>query len=216
MASRLRDHVRVPSVLDAARLAVLWVALLAPAHVHAKAHLWRISEVYSNADGTIQFIELNECCGSNQERNLDVTSITSNANTYLFPNDLPLFPFTAFAYVLIATADFAALPGAPTPDYIIPDNFFDPSGDLVTYVGGLDEMVLPPGALPTDGTTSLHRDINTGVLTPGPNSPTNFSGVMGSVSLPSAVPGVAPWLLAPMLVGASGWKVLRRRNRREG
>ena len=58
--------------------------------------------------------------------------------------------------------------------------------------------------------TSLHRDISTGVLTPGVNSPTSFPNNVGSVVAPSNVPGPAPWLLAPMLVGAAAWAEKRR------
>jgi len=29
----------------------------------AGSHSWRVSEIFSNASGSIQFIELKECCG---------------------------------------------------------------------------------------------------------------------------------------------------------
>lgn len=193
-------------------LGICFLFAVAAGSAHAKAHLWRISEIFSNADGTIQFIELNECCGSAGEILLTNASLTSNANTYQFPNDLAFFPGTAFGWLLIATADFAALPNAPTPDYIIPDNFFDPAGDTVTYVGGADAAVLAPGALPTDGLHSFVRDIETGVLTVEVNSPRNYPGDSGSVMPPAPVATGTPWLLATMMLVAGSAALLRLRG----
>lgn len=195
---------RRPASATAALLVhvVLFCTLLVPGVVEAKAHLWRISEIFSNADGTVQFIELHECCGSLNEYNLTATTLTSDANVYAFPANLPFIASTANGWVLIATADFAALPGAPTPDYIIPANFFDPNGDTITYVGGPDTAVLAVGALPTDGLHAFARDITSGALTVAVNSPTNFPGVSGSVSPPPPVPLAAPWLLGSVLACA--------------
>lgn len=187
------------------------VAALATAPAAAKNHLWKFSEFYSNADGTIQFIEMQECCGSDEEVELSGADISSNANSYDFPNDL-VGP-TANTWMLIATAGFAALPGAPTPDYIIPDNFFDPAGDTLRYRGSFDIVALAPGVLPTDGTQSLERVWPSTVLTPIVNSPTNFAGVSGSVGLPAVF--TAPPLLvlgAGLLAGAFA---LARRGRTE-
>ena len=68
------------------------------------------------------------------------TSIVCNAHTYPFPNNL-VGP-TAHRWILIATQSFAALPGAPTPDYIIPEHFFDPTGDTLRYRFGTDIVML--------------------------------------------------------------------------
>jgi hypothetical protein len=38
--------------------------LLGSAPAFSGVHLWRVKEIFSNADGTIQFIELATCCGS--------------------------------------------------------------------------------------------------------------------------------------------------------
>ena len=108
-------------------LAVIAILFAAPGQ--AKNHLWKFSELYSNSDGTIQFIEMQECCGSDVEVEMSTADITTNSGTYSFPNDLS--GPTANTRILIATAGFAALPGAPTPDYVIPDRFFEPTGDEV-------------------------------------------------------------------------------------
>ena len=81
----------------------LAIVLLVPTAVSAKNHLWRFTEIYSNADGTLQFIEMQECCGSDVETRMASTSITSNTATYAFPNHLT--GPTAFRWLLIATQD---------------------------------------------------------------------------------------------------------------
>ena len=67
------------------------------------------------------------------------------------------------------------------PDFEIPVNFFDPSGDELTFVGTIDPSVTFSN-LPTDGTGSLHYPHlfnNNGVS--GVNSPTNYLGISGSI-----------------------------------
>lgn len=145
--------------------------------LYAGGHTWYINEVFSNADGTVQFVELQECCGGNNEVMIfgrDVLSAQTGLS-YIFPVNIGCINCTANAYLLLGTAGYAALPGAPAPDFMIPDNFFDKNGDTLTYsVYAPNTMVF--GALVMDGLTSTQRD---GSLTP--NSPTNFAGVTGTV-----------------------------------
>ncbi len=148
----------------------------------AGSHLWRFRELFSNADGTVQFIEMQECCGGDAEQGLKGLCVTSESTgkMFTFPRDLD-WP-TTFKHLLLATADFAARPGAPTPDFIIPDGFFDPTGDLLRYsVYFKAERPFGPGVVPTDGLHSATFDLTTGVATTGVNSPTNFLGETGSV-----------------------------------
>lgn len=183
---------------------------------HAKNHLWRFTEFFSNADGTIQFIEMQECCGSDVEVQMGSTSITSNASTYNFPNNL--VGLTAHRWVLIATAGFAALPGAPTPDYIMPAGFFDPAGDTLRYRGTTDLVVLAPGALPLDGVNAIDRDITNGDLSVAVNSPINFAGETGSVTVPGPVevPIGSPWPGAVLVLAVGATLLALRRRRLSG
>lgn len=192
-------------------LAVAVASILPAAVAEAKSHLWRFNEFYSNADGTIQFIEMQECCGEDDETNTAnawIDTLGPNFNFFSLGTDLngP----TGNRQFLIATAGFAALPGAPTPDFIMPDAFFDPiAGDTVRYRSVNDQVVIPSGTMPTDGTLSIDRDLNVAV-----NSPTNFAGVTGSVSLP-AVPSLAPTgiaalMLASLATGLAGLASFRR------
>jgi hypothetical protein len=159
-------------------LALCFAAAVLPQPALAKSHLWKFTEVFSNADGSVQFIEMFvfDPAGT-AEIQLAGFPLTSNENTFIFPNNLPN-QNTFHTWILIATPAFAALPGAPAPDYVIPAGFFDPQGDELRYRTALDILPLPPGAVPTDGLTSYLRNGST-----APNSPTNFAGVEGSVDV---------------------------------
>ena len=165
-------------MLGAASLGLLG---LAGPPAMAGSHSWRINEVFSNADGTIQFIELKECCGLPNEIGIGNKWVSSQAtgNSFVFPSNLPPNS-TANKHLLLATAGFAALPGAPTPDYIIPAGFFAIKVDTLDY-WFYDTFTFGPGELPTDCITSLH-DGGGGPNFTGPNSPTNFNDETGSIN----------------------------------
>ncbi len=148
----------------------------------AASHSWRVNEVFSNADGTIQFIELKECCGFAAENAVGLKRIVSQAtgNVYVIPGNVA--GSTAAKSLLFATAGYAAL-GGPQPDFPLnplPDGFFDVTGDTVRY--GIN----PPanqysffnfGAVPTDGCNSMN---STGPAV-ATNTPKNFSNATGTV-----------------------------------
>src|SRR6478736_6548296 len=72
-------------------LSVLAVALALPAT--ASFHTFAIQQLYSNADGSIQFIVLKEAAGENGQQFLTGHAITSTQggtqHKFTFPNDLP-------------------------------------------------------------------------------------------------------------------------------
>ncbi len=179
----------------------------------AGSHLWRINEAFSNSDGTIQFIEMMECCGAASETALFGKWVLSDttANQFDFPANLT--GNTANRHLLLATSGFAALPGAPTPDHIIPDGFFSTSADTLTYwMYPAATMTFAVGALPLDGINALNADGTTGV-----NSPTNYAGDSGSVDASGVpVPTVNEWgmLVTAMLLLAAGTIILARRGAR--
>ncbi|HVX15009.1 MAG TPA: DUF4214 domain-containing protein [Pirellulales bacterium] len=147
-------------------------------------HLWKIDQVFSSADGKVQFIELHD--PADGENHTGGHTITSNENTFTFPANLPT-DATANQHFLIATADYAALPGAVTPDYIIPDNFFNPAGDTLDYAD-VDEFTFTAAQMPTDGVNSLMRDFNTFALSTGHNSETDLAGQTGSITASATQP----------------------------
>jgi hypothetical protein len=184
----------------------LLTTLLASSPAPAPAsHLWIVNELFSNVDGTIQFIELHECCGSATETQLSGKNVFSQSHSYTFSSNLT--GNTAHRYLLLATAGFAALSGAPTPDYIIPDNFFSINGDsLRWFVYPNATVSFTAGQLPLDGVSSLNHDLTTGV-----NSPTNWAGQSGSIAVTGAPALPLTWLVT-LVAGAAlvGWLTLRR------
>lgn len=146
-------------------------------------HLYDISEVFSNADGTVQFIELRVGASNGESfwTGHDIT-VTQNGvtHTFTFPTDLPSTQ-TANTSVLLATQGFAKL-GVVTPNYIIPDGFLFQGNGQVNFAG-VD--VFNYSNLPTNGTSSLGVG---GAV--GTNSPTNFAGQTGSVTVPATGPNV--------------------------
>lgn len=196
-------------------LRALAILLFTAAAAHAGSHTWDIVEVFSDADGTVQFIELQEPNGATSENGIGLMAITTDANSY--PMNAGFMPgSTAFKSFLIATPDFAALPGAPTPDVVLPPLmlpfFFSTSGDTIVYGPNYDIFTFTGGELPTDGVTSLNRDGSTGI-----NSPTNYNGDTGSidVGLPP-VPATSTWGLIGLALTllVAGSMALRRADRR--
>jgi hypothetical protein len=180
---------------------------------------WDVNEVFSNADGTIQFIEFFEANNQDGQRSFDgkpLKTFVSGAgpndplDVHTFNDDLPS-NFTAGTFALVATQGFASLPGAVQPDFVMPDGFIDTSVVVELELGNIDEFMFSLGDIPTDGINSLHR---TG--TPiGLNSPTNFAGDTGSIDLPEAAP-TALGVAALTCLVALRWRGARPSRRRPG
>ena len=162
----------------------------------AEFHTFQIEQIYTNADGTVQYVVLHEVAGNPYENYLSGHDLTATSGgvtkTFTFPNDLPGASMggygmpggnTAFKRVLIATLGFKAL-GIVMPDYIIPNGFIPLANGTLNYAGVDLVSYPPPAALPTDGTNAINRS---GAIIQ--NVATNFAGVSGSVSAapPSAI-----------------------------
>ena len=153
----------------------------------ATFHFWQISEVYSNADGTVQFIELHTTVDNQEGTPGQIIRASQGFSThdFVFPSITP-FP-TRQHSLLLATAAFASLPGAVLPDFTLDDGFlFSPDG-IVDFIGANS---LTYDCLPTEGTMSLHCLANNGTsctaASIGPNSPTNYAGETGSIDASSS------------------------------
>ncbi len=150
-------------------------------------HLWEIKEVFSNADGSVQYAELTTT--SPNERSLTGHQIvaTSDGNPVTFTFGSDLSGSTANRSLLIATPGFAALPGAVPPDYVLPCGpFFDPTAASITInFVGVDSWTFAGAVLPKDGTNSLVDQNPIGVpnLMVLPSSPANFAGQVGALAL---------------------------------
>jgi hypothetical protein len=153
----------------------------------AAFHLWKIDEVYSNASGSVQFIELSASTNGGQQF-VNGQTLKSNGHTFSFTANLP--SDTTNKHFLLATPGYFALTGVPTADYNLGvNNFFNVNGDTINYAGGINTLAFTAGQLPTNGLNSLNRDYNAGptTFTVGSNSPTDFTGTAGSVIKPGDV-----------------------------
>jgi hypothetical protein len=170
-------------------LQVFLVILSLSGNAQASFHLWQITQLYSNADGTVQYIELQALASGQQFlTGHGVTSTQgSSTHTYTFTQPLPGDTavttggggyygggmVTSYMTLLIGTQGFAAL-NVVTPDYIVPNGFLFSTNGTVTWGEGADAFSY--ASLPTDGRFALNRD---GSMTT--NAPMNFNGQMGTI-----------------------------------
>jgi hypothetical protein len=185
------------------RLRSLLATFLALVAFEADAdfHLWTMNELYSSADGSVQFLEISALAGGQQflAGHTLVASSGGVSRSFTFPANLP--GDTAGRRMLIGTQAFAAL-AVVAPDYVVPDGFFFQGGGAINFAEFSDTWSHP--ALPADGTLSLGRDGATAV-----NSPRNFAGQTGTVVVAPAPPALnfqALWWNAPA-DSESGWGV---------
>lgn len=161
-------------------------ALLVSERANASFHLWEISEVYSNADGSVQYIELTTTAASqNQVGGEDIVVTTSlGVTTFTFGTDTP--SATANKHLLIANEGYTELSGVVPPDYVLDsaagERFFDPAAANVTvnFVDA-DTVTFAGSLVPTNGSDSLHFT-TAGVASVDAASPTNFAGEVGTMS----------------------------------
>ena len=156
--------------------ALLLLSLLAiSTWSQATFHIVQINEVYSNASGTVQFIEITMLAnGQNLFSGQTLTSTQGgNVNSFTFQKNLA--NATAGDSVLIGTTGYAALPGVPAPDFIVPNGFVFTSNVTISFAG-VDSVTL--ATVPTDGTRSVNRSGVTAT-----NSPRNNARTSGTVVL---------------------------------
>ncbi|MEO8751707.1 MAG: hypothetical protein ABI624_03415 [Casimicrobiaceae bacterium] len=153
----------------------------------ASFHTFRIDEIYSNADGTIQFVVLKESSGLNGQYEWSGQALTvtraGRSKTFVFPHDLAATS-TANRYVLVATQGFmdavnAGIPGFSTvfPDYVIPNQFIPTDGATLNYAT-VDEVTYGP--LPTDGSQALFTPVGASSFI-AVNQARDFTGAAASV-----------------------------------
>ena len=191
----------------AAAVALVFCGLTAN-FASAAVHTWRVDEIYSNASGSVQFIEMKT--NTNGETVFVATGakLISRSpadvvqGTFNFNHDLA--GLTANKTILIGTSNLTSLAGV-TPDFVIPAGFLLTGGGELEFFansfgGTLDIDIfpaLPGGILSYSPNTLLTAD----------NTPKNFAGVTGHV-----VP--EPSTLAIALGGLIALGVMGRRFRR--
>ena len=134
-----------------------------------------IEQVYSNADGTVQYVVLHEAHSTNGGNNWSGRTFTSThagiTKSFAFPADLP-GTATANKRVLIGSQGLANL-GFIAPDYVIPNGFLATDGGSLNFAG---TDTVNYASLPTDGVGAINR---TGATIP--NVAANFAGRTASL-----------------------------------
>ncbi len=199
---------RVPTRI----LLVLFALLAFAGSAHATFHLWRMTQLYSNADGTVQYIELVALAGSQQFLTGHTLTSTQGSVThsFTFTTDLPGNTsttsgggyygggMTTYKSMVIGTQGFASL-GIVAPDYIVPNGFLFTTSGTINYAGS---DVFSYAALPTDGRMALDRGGSTVV-----NSPMSFAGNSASIVPAAATLNVQGlWWRSPA-ASESGWGI---------
>jgi hypothetical protein len=199
--------------------AIVFVAALAQAPFPSSAcsHLWRVAEVYSSPDRTIQFIEMVEVNNSAVEWGIGTRWFKTNtynaSMTELLGPNLPTSIPTNFKRFLVASDGYAALSGVPPRDYRIPDGAINPAGETITW-WFYQVLTIPAQTMPSDGVNSLivtnpNQFNPPPVFSTGPNTPTNFAGQTGTVVLGEApIPAASPTWLTVLAFGLAGLGLL--------
>jgi len=164
-------------------LCIATMLIMAASVASARFHLFTIEQIYSNADGTVQFIVLTTCCHGEDRwaGQILISSGPGPIKEFQFPSNLPS-DLTGNRRVLIATQGFAAL-GIVTPDYVIPNGFLQIPNGTVDFAG-VNQVTY--AGLPNDGVKAI--DANGAVIQ---NVATNFAGASVSVVPKSSLPAVA-------------------------
>ena len=137
-------------MIRAFRACTAMILLLAASVAFASCHLFEIEQVFSNADGTVQFVVLHESDSTSGENlwagwKLTFTDASDPSGygmppatrSFTFPSNLPSAA-TAGRRVLVATPGFAAL-GLVTPDFTMPTGFLAVSGGTLNYAGNVTD-----------------------------------------------------------------------------
>ena len=181
--------------------------LLISNQARAAFHLWTISEIYSSADRSVQFVEFSTAfSGQTVVGGRTVTAFNSNSSlSVVFTIPSNFGSDTANRRFLIATPGFGSIQGSVTPDFVFTTTpfLFLGSGSL-SFSGG-DSVTY--ANLPTDGRGSLVRSGGSMVFSAA-NSPQNYLGQTGSVP----EPGVLAILASGALTVALGLRGRRRRG----
>lgn len=163
-------------------IAATVVIIFAHSSAYASFHTWKVNEIYSNADGSVQFIEMKESSGFNGQDLLPGHTITCTGplgtTTFSFPSNLPS-NITANKFFIIGTSNLASIPGGLTPDYVFTNAgpFLSLNNGSINFASGFD--VVTYTNLPADGSGGMIR--SGGLIAVTTNSPANFGGGSNSI-----------------------------------
>ncbi len=184
-------------------ISLIAAAFAASGSAQAAFHFYDIQEIYSNADGSVQFVEMFTTSSSQQflgghTVTFEIGAAIQNTRSLSqLPGD------SANKAFLVGTANLTTLYGV-TPDFIIPANFFSAgANNFINFAEGTDRVNLT--SLPTNGTSSLNGQIANSGQTAAATSinaqatPTNFAGQTAVIPEPTAAALLALTLSATTL-----------------
>ena len=157
---------------------------------------WEIEEIFSNYDGSIQYIKLSTA--SENQQNLaghEIRALDGSGaplQNFLFPSSLS--GSTANRSVLIGTSAFSELTQLAV-DYQLPDGFLPLDGGTV-QLPEIDSLTYQRTQLPRNGSQALRAD---GTISAA--MPANFAGLTAAVDAPvlSEFDGVTSVLNMPVV-----------------
>jgi Dockerin type I domain len=146
---------------------------------NAAFHLWALQEIYTNSSGNLQFIEMFDQFGGQEFVGGQQIRVTNSDGTQTHSFTIPTnLPDDSFDHTFLLGTAALQSAGGPAPDYILPDGFLFPGGGSISFFG-LNSGTY--SALPTDGTLSR----TWGGTDNAVNSPQNFAGQTGVVTVPA-------------------------------
>jgi hypothetical protein len=130
---------------------------------------FQITQLFSNLDGSMQFVQLTETAGLNGQQHFAGLTLTSTHNgigkQYTFSHDLPTDQTAHMSIVVAATLAYGKLPVQGggfsywccyLPDFAdMPARFLATDGGSINFAGA-DQVTY--ASLPTDGRNGLYRD----------------------------------------------------------
>lgn len=181
-STRMRSNPVKPTVRPSWYASLLVLFLFGSSAGRAAYHAWDINEIYSNPDGTVQFIELRALGGSQQFMNNAVTIRATNStvtNIFVCNSNLPADTFGRFC--IIGTSNLTSVPGGVRPDFFIPPNFIPqangPGSAAVLFLPNsfpANNVAAVYANLPQNGDAAIIRS-GASFITVTTNSPRNFN-----------------------------------------
>lgn len=178
---------------------------------------WNLSEVFSSANGSIQFVELSTTLSSHQT--LGAYELVNDRGQQFF-FQMPYIGGGGNYTFLLATPGFAGLPGAVPPDVSwLPAGFLSPGSGALhlqpygarndgTYGGLFDSGYLSWSHLYINGTDSIGPDGVNPI-----NSPENHAGQVGLIMVPE--PSSASLLTLMCVITGTSLFVTRRKQKQQ-
>jgi hypothetical protein len=165
--------------------------IAAVSSVSTAAPVWKIQEVYSSANGHVQFIKLFAATDGQNSLTGETLGFSNGGNVVRsITFDRNQVGATSNRAILVGTSSLSTLYGV-RPDYLIPAGFLSGGATkAINFANGADVVDLT--SLPTDGVNSLNGLIAksnpraTAILPQA--TPENFSGQSATVTGPPLLP----------------------------